>query len=450
MENKLKKLTSTQCGFIQIPMIIVFLMLGTVATSAGSYYAVQHSKKQEIVKVPELSTVFDRKINLEEIHEIKAVGVVKGKVSLNSSQAKAEKVESQCLMAAKLNLDTDTMGLGEYCKNYPKKYPEATGTEIKELENSCLGLRKEYLINKYKKEEKECSEQQEQKQDNPNVEKAEKFIDQLGTIREDVEILRKAGGEVKAKIISTETVISDTRIEKLEQLAASAPSETIVIIYRQLVSIEEIRKKGLGFNLADYWPGVHVYSSEIGGVIKLLKNGDFENGLPKAQILVDAHSERFDKMKEQAAFAVENAIAKDKEYAQEFLARMENTGALSRSYASAVQALEEVSQARKDIEKITTDVTYEGYFVPSSQVVSQTQNSASVSSCKYPTSKYVLVPGKGWTAVMQCENGTYIEADKYVPDISNMTQQQICDMRKAARISGGAYISDSQPDPACK
>ncbi len=203
-------------------------MLGAAATSAGGYYASQHSKKQEIVKVSEPSTAFDRKINLEEIHEIKAVGVVGEKASPNSTQPKAIKVESQCLVAAKLNLDAGTVGLGEYCKNYPKKYPEATGTEIKDLEKSCLGFRKEYLINKYEKEEKKCSDQQEQKQDTVNyieeqnnVSDIEETVALLNKAKENWEGVYGAVETNKRNLIESEIRFLDSRINNLSQGVSS-------------------------------------------------------------------------------------------------------------------------------------------------------------------------------------------------------------------------------------
>lgn len=62
-------------------------------------------------------------------------------------------------------------------------------------------------------------------------------------------------------------------------------------------------------------------------------------------------------------------------------------------------------------------------------------------TCKYPTDNHILVVGKGWQTVKQCDDGTYIETSKYKPDTSNMTPQQICDARKASWFGSGALVN---------
>jgi hypothetical protein len=57
------------------------------------------------------------------------------------------------------------------------------------------------------------------------------------------------------------------------------------------------------------------------------------------------------------------------------------------------------------------------------------------SNCKYPEDKYILIPNKGWTEVKQCNDGSYIEANKYKYNNNDLTPEQQCAQRKAGALS---------------
>lgn len=381
MDNRSKKLNKSENGFIQIPILITFLILGAVATSGG-YYAVKHNNKSEVIKVVNGNTVPDIEVKFEERSELGTTKSVSSGLKL--SEVSGVKWDDTII--------------------------ESEASSVKEG----------------------------------------KFIPQLTTMKEMVDELNEAESEVKTKIVRTETDISDLRIEKLKALIVPANLEVINKTYEVLIEIEEIRKSNIKLVLGSSLLGTLFYSMEIDSTLKSLKNGETKEGISTAQKLVDTHSVRLDWLKDQSVKAVETAISENKAYAQEFLLRFDSTMSTANRYSELTQMLGEIQQVRKDIESALATTVSNSYYIQPAQVVSQAQSSLSASSCKFPTSKYVLIPGKGWVAVMQCQNGTYIEASKYTPDTSTMTQQQVCDMRKAGQLSGGAYISDSQPDPVCK
>ena len=284
--------------------------------------------------------------------------------------------------------------------------------------------------------------------DNSKNKKREQLVQQLTAMKSEVDSLFAAELEVKGKLVSSEIKVSDFRIEKIKELANSSLLEVIEKTYEELIVIEEIRKKNTGFFLANSLLDIDLYSSsEIGKVMRSLKEGDFENVFPDAQKLIDAHGQRLDRLKEQSESDIETVMAENKAYAQEFLLRMESTRSLADRYAASLAALQEIEKAKQEIEKITVSVSYGSGLTLSSPAVIQPQTNSSALICKYPTSKYILVPGKGWVAVKQCSDGTYIEANKYVPNTNGMTPQQICDMRKAAWLGQEALVGGT---PDCR
>ncbi|MFA5360336.1 MAG: hypothetical protein WC349_05305 [Patescibacteria group bacterium] len=278
----------------------------------------------------------------------------------------------------------------------------------------------------------------------PKVE-SEELKKYLISIKEIIDNLYESDIEVRKKIINTETEISDFRIEKLRNLANLSSIEVITKTYEELIAIEELRKKKISLILSDSLTNAHLYSIEIKKVIESLENDDFSKELSSAQKLINAYPERFDSLKEQSEIDIESAIAENKAYAQEFLLRMESTGAIADRLVLSLKALEEIKEIQKEIKEISTSISYETYLVPINMPSIQSQIDTGNLTCKYPVSKFILIPGKGWVAVKQCDDGRYIEADKYSPDTSSMTPQQICDMRKSAWLSQGAKINQ----PSC-
>ncbi|PIQ92595.1 MAG: hypothetical protein COV70_00225 [Parcubacteria group bacterium CG11_big_fil_rev_8_21_14_0_20_39_22] len=277
-------------------------------------------------------------------------------------------------------------------------------------------------------------------------EKVEQYIQQLTVIKNEIDSLNDAGLGVKKKMMDSEIKVSDFRIEKLNALADLSPLEIITKTYEELIAIEEIRKKNTSFFLSDSLLDIYLYSLEVGKVITSFENGDSDDIFTNTERIIDQHKDRIEAMKVKSEAAIESAIAENKAYAQEFLLRMESTNSLADRYSSALSVLQEIEEARKEIERITTPTSQESYYIPTYFPTTEPKSSTGSLTCKYPTNKYILVPGKGWQAVKQCNDGRYIEADKYVPDTSNMTPQQICDMRKSAWLSQDALIL---PGPDC-
>jgi len=276
--------------------------------------------------------------------------------------------------------------------------------------------------------------------------KTKQYIQRLTVIKSEIDGLNDAGLEVKKKMVDSEIKISDFRIEKLNALADLSPLEIITKTYEELIAIEEIRKKNTSLFLSDSLLNTYLYSLEVGKVITSLEKKDGDNVLLNAQRVIDQHRNRLEAMKAKSEAAIESAIAENKAYAQEFLLRMESTNSLATRYSLALSALQEIEEARKEIERITTSTSHESYYIPTYFPTTEPKPSTDNLTCKYPTDKYILVPGKGWKAVKQCGDGRYIETDKYVPDTSNMTPQQICDMKKSAWLGQDALIL---PGPDC-
>ena len=321
-----------------------------------------------------------------------------------------------------------------------------TATTTKKVETNAKQEKpkdnKDSLIGSLKKQVADLTQRvSEPKSETTKNIKVEQYIQQLIIIKNQIDELHTAELEVKKRMVDSEIKVSDFRIEKLKALADLSPLDIITMTYGELITIEEIRKKDTMFYLSDSLSDSYLYSEEVDKVIASLEKNDSADVFSDAQRAIDQYRSRFGTMKAKSEAAIESAIAENRAYAQEFLLRMASTSSIADRYASAVTALKAIEEAKQEIARLTTTTSHESYSIPTYFSTTEPKLSTGNLTCKYPTDKYILVPSKGWRAVKQCGDGTYIEAAKYVPNTSNMTLQQICDMRKSAWLSSGALVN---------
>jgi len=400
--RKEKTMRNAQNGFIQIPLLIALIVLGAVA-AGGGYYAIQRGQKTEVLEEKDI--------------------LEKGKIIEN-----------------KLDTDETEESAIDFRVNEPARPPLESFLNNKVIDG----------INA-KKTEKKNVEVDFKK----FIAKAEEEIKRLEQDKNNFRLLRAMVNDHRQKSVNHAREILDDWINLAGENAATVPSE-----YKQILLLT---KDSIVSNRESL-----VYSIEYFYETVNLRFGDSYRKQSKEDTIVAIQNEFNECIKLRADYnsadkldmALCELSLENHEYAEDFIKITESLVEVDLKVLETISNYAKMAEdnIRGELDSISRHMnTMYTFQADLNQISQQAQRSASqlesgmqsdtnALTCKYPIVKHILVPGKGWTEVKQCSDGRYIEADKYVTDTSNMTPQQICDMRKAAWAGQDAIIL---PSPDC-
>lgn len=366
MDNKSKKFNKIDRGFIQIPILLAFLILGTVATSAG-YYSVQHSKKQEVVKNSEIRVPLDVGAQQEEKSTAQS--------SVNSEETLSLKTTTPIVVKTEQKYSSNTEGASN-----TKKAEELAGKMSADLRRLT-------------------------------------YIDNLNKDIEDFELLLKAVQTSKEQYISFAENSAGKRSGALSEFLVIATSGDVRSFAQSLIDGQHKHKNEARdtyvslFNILENEFSAYLNSTR--GIKEKIAQNQFSGDVDSLLFKDAKEKERFIGLLTRVNEIAQGLEQKKSDNFTEELGYLRNLVLVSEVATSLSQQLSQIEQK--------------------AQQISIPQFTSSI-KCYTTTNDHIFDPSRTYST--RCE-----------PDTTTTAQK--CAMATAARISGGVYISDSQPDPAC-
>lgn len=255
-------------------------------------------------------------------------------------------------------------------------------------------------------------------------------LDELLLVQKEIKAFQSSLLEKKNKMVTSEKELSNLRIENVNELkdiiGDTLPS--ISLSFDEIIAIENIRQKNIGFILGDIFLDLTSYELNIKKKISNFDTAD-QN---EVKSLLYSHNSKMSDYQNRAEREITETLEMTENNSKVIQASIESLISLAGEYSEVKNSLNQIKSINNQIVSDTNQAIQNVYYsIPKYEPLT----SSSSLSCNYPTDKYILVPNKGWVKVKQCSNGTYIEASKYVPDRSNLTPQQKCDLRKAGALA---------------
>lgn len=367
MDNKSKKLNKSESGFIQIPILLTFLILGAVATSGG-YYAIQHSKKQGVVKNSEAEALLDVETKQEEKSLPQASVRIEETLGLKTVVSKIEKEE--------------------------QKYNKNTEDRLNTKKSEDLAVKMSADLRQLA------------------------HIDNISNDVEDFELILNEVQASKERYITFAENAAGKRGDALSEFLIIAQSGDVRSFAQSLIDWQykyknEARATYAGlFNILEN--DISAYLNSTRSIKDTITQNQFSGDVDRLLFKNTKEKERFISLLARANEIAQELEQKKADYFTEELGYLRNLVLVSEVATSLKQQLSQVEQSAQQN--------------PSPQFTT-------VIKCYTTTNDHIFDPSRTYST--RCELDTTTVAQK-------------CAMATAARISGGAYISDSQPDPACQ